>query len=374
MAQKLEASSQSSGDESIESVASSYLVDWPGSYRYKINRSIQEINDNKTYLETVNSSHIDHRTWNMYVNSIRRRLVKKPVELWGSEKEFVEFCRMLDEIPNSSKNKDGEKFESYRTRNASTSSKSNVSKIPTRNLPEMAINESNDPQVDIIKQNLNDHLFHRIYTLAQRDLEGTILSYKALSNVSDLRIPHEWYPYARLMKRKIIYHGGPTNSGKTYHALQRLAEADPNMGGGLYCGPLRLLALEVYENLNRKGIPTDLLTGQEKRVLPYATHISSTLEMVNIQKDFDVAVIDEIQMIAHEQRGHAWTRALHGLRAREIHVCGGLEALNIVRNLVEDAGDDFELIEYKRLSKLKVYITILYIFILISYSNPNPNT
>lgn len=37
---------------------------------------------------------------------------------------------------------------------------------------------------------------------------------------ADMERPQEWYPAARLMKRKIIYHGGPTNSGKTYHALQ----------------------------------------------------------------------------------------------------------------------------------------------------------
>jgi ATP-dependent RNA helicase SUPV3L1/SUV3 len=43
------------------------------------------------------------------------------------------------------------------------------------------------------------------------------------------------------MKRKIIYHCGPTNSGKTYEALQRLKQAD----NGMYCGPLRLLAMEV---------------------------------------------------------------------------------------------------------------------------------
>lgn len=58
------------------------------------------------------------------------------------------------------------------------------------------------------------------------------------------------------MKRKIIYHGGPTNSGKTYHALQRLKAADPEKGGGIYLGPLRLLALEVYEQLNEEGTGT----------------------------------------------------------------------------------------------------------------------
>ncbi len=60
-------------------------------------------------------------------------------------------------------------------------------------------------------------------------------------------------PDCSIMKRKIVYHGGPTNSGKTYHALQRLKAADPLHGGGVYLGPLRLLALEVYDRLNEEG-------------------------------------------------------------------------------------------------------------------------
>ena len=75
--------------------------------------------------------------------------------------------------------------------------------------------------------------------------------------------------------------------------------------------------------------------------------------MVNLQKDYDVAVIDEIQMIADSQRGYAWTRALHGLRANEIHVCGGLEALNVIQAFAEDVGDVFEVRKYERLSPLK---------------------
>ena len=93
---------------------------------------------------------------------------------------------------------------------------------------------------------------------------------------------------------------------QTYNALKRLAEADPAKGGGLYAGPLRLLALEVYENLNRQGVLTNLATGQEKRFVPGATHASSTLEMVSMTKDYDVAVIDEIQMIGDVDRGSAW--------------------------------------------------------------------
>ena len=58
---------------------------------------------------------------------------------------------------------------------------------------------------------------------------------------SDLTDPPNWYPEARAMNRKIIFHAGPTNSGKTYHALERFMTAK----SGIYCGPLKLLAVEV---------------------------------------------------------------------------------------------------------------------------------
>jgi ATP-dependent RNA helicase SUPV3L1/SUV3 len=57
----------------------------------------------------------------------------------------------------------------------------------------------------------------------------------------DIKFPHKWFPLARKIKRKIYYHMGPTNSGKTYEALTSLAKAK----NGIYCAPLRLLAWEV---------------------------------------------------------------------------------------------------------------------------------
>ena len=50
---------------------------------------------------------------------------------------------------------------------------------------------------------------------------------------------------ARQQRRKVIAHVGPTNSGKTYKALQSFMKAE----SGVYCGPLRLLAHEVYEKV-----------------------------------------------------------------------------------------------------------------------------
>ena len=62
--------------------------------------------------------------------------------------------------------------------------------------------------------------------------------------------PEEEYPGAREMKRRFILHVGPTNSGKTHDALERLKEC----GHGAYFGPLRLLALESMTSLILRGL------------------------------------------------------------------------------------------------------------------------
>ncbi|KAF0733463.1 hypothetical protein Ae201684P_005207 [Aphanomyces euteiches] len=178
----------------------------------------------------------------------------------------------------------------------------------------------------------------------------------SLQEITDLRLPHTWFPKAHAMKRKIIYHAGPTNSGKTYEALQRLKQAE---NGGLYCGPLRLLALEIYETLNMDGVYCSLITGEEKREIPLATHVSCTVEMCSSTTPYDVAVVDEIQMIGDPERGWAWTRALSCLQAKEIHVCGSMEAVELVKNFAQVGGDDFDLKTYERRSPLNIDATPL---------------
>mmetsp|Transcript_16505 Transcript_16505/g.40327 ORF Transcript_16505/g.40327 Transcript_16505/m.40327 type:complete len:948 (-) Transcript_16505:607-3450(-) len=180
--------------------------------------------------------------------------------------------------------------------------------------------------------------------------EKLILQFQTLDSKTDLTKPHEWYSYARLDRRKIIFHGGPTNSGKTYAALQRLKAAKQ----GLYLGPLRLLAAEIYETLTEDGIYTNLFTGQERREIPFSTHASATVEMCSTEDEYDVVVLDEIQMIADDARGAAWTKALMGLRCKEIHVCGGWEAKKIVQKIAKACGDEFEVHKYERFSKLNV--------------------
>lgn len=154
----------------------------------------------------------------------------------------------------------------------------------------------------------------------------------------------ELYPAARLMKRHFVLHIGPTNSGKTYDAKKRLI----NASDGIYLGPLRLLAYEVCMDLREKGVHCSLITGEEEDLDPESTVQSSTIEMANMSKEYDVAVIDEAQMIADIERGGNWTKAILGLCAEEIHVCMAPEAEFIVTELIRSCNDTFEVVRHKR--------------------------
>ena len=156
--------------------------------------------------------------------------------------------------------------------------------------------------------------------------------------------PKDEYILARNIKRKVIVHLGETNTGKTYNAVERLKLAK----NGVYLSPLRILALENYEKLNNQNIVCNLLTGEEEIIKEGATHTSCTIEKLDIKKEYDIAIIDEIQMIDDSQRGAAWTRALLGLRCKEIHLCGALNAKEVVERILSDCQDEFEFKEYKR--------------------------
>jgi ATP-dependent RNA helicase SUPV3L1/SUV3 len=173
--------------------------------------------------------------------------------------------------------------------------------------------------------------------------------------LSELKNPGEAYPEARKMKRKIIMHVGPTNSGKTYHALQRFR----NTESGIYCGPLRLLAHEVYEKSKADGIACNLLTGEERKESDGVNRWSSTVEMASTTRKFDVAVIDEIQMISDSQRGWAWTQALYGIQADEIHLCGEERSVELIKKLCKSIGEEVQVKHYKRLTGLEIDPTSL---------------
>ncbi|GJD09206.1 ATP-dependent RNA helicase SUV3L, mitochondrial [Galdieria sulphuraria] len=167
---------------------------------------------------------------------------------------------------------------------------------------------------------------------------------------ADLRLPHLLFPEARKRRRKIVYHFGPTNSGKTYFAMERLKSAK----NGVYAGPLRLLAWEAFEKMNADGVFTNLMTGEEKKIIPFASHIACTIEMLSTEEEYEVAVLDEIQMIGDAQRGWSWTRGLLGVQASEVHVCGDPSTKELLKQLAQRCGDEFEEKEYFRQTSLEI--------------------
>jgi ATP-dependent RNA helicase SUPV3L1/SUV3 len=145
------------------------------------------------------------------------------------------------------------------------------------------------------------------------------------------------FDVASRMARRFIALLGPTNSGKTHRAMEHLAQA----GSGMYLAPLRLLALENYERLqNATGkdgepIKVSLITGEERRIAEGGTHVASTVEMLDTKTPVEVAVIDEIQMLADRDRGAAWTAAVCGAPASVVYLVGAPEARRAIEALAE---------------------------------------
>lgn len=160
--------------------------------------------------------------------------------------------------------------------------------------------------------------------------------------------PEMEFPDALAMKRKFVLHIGPTNSGKTFQALERLKKAPR----GIYLGPLRLLALEVYERMKDFGVPAMMLTGQECIEDENSRITAATVEMADFDTYYDIAVIDEAQLMADPERGHSWTKAILGLRAGEIHVCCSPAAEKVLTHLIRLCNDTYTIHYYERKTQL----------------------
>jgi ATP-dependent RNA helicase SUPV3L1/SUV3 len=158
------------------------------------------------------------------------------------------------------------------------------------------------------------------------------------------------FPLARSLRRRLIFHTGPTNSGKTYTAFQQLKKA----GTGYYLAPLRLLALEGYESLRDDGVSASLITGEEQLLDEDATHISSTIEMLNFETEVDCCVIDEVQMIDDRDRGWAWANAIIGAPAKTVIMTGSPNAREAIIALAEYLGEPLDIIEFERKNPLEL--------------------
>ncbi len=150
-----------------------------------------------------------------------------------------------------------------------------------------------------------------------------------------------------MSKNKITAVLGPTNTGKTFLAIETMLSFDTGMIGF----PLRLLAREVYDKIIQKvdASKVALITGEEKIIPLNAKYFLCTVESMPVDKVLDFVGIDEIQMCSDHERGHIFTDRLLNLRGEKLTMLMGS---NTIKSIIQKLDDDIEFINKQRLSKL----------------------
>lgn len=147
---------------------------------------------------------------------------------------------------------------------------------------------------------------------------------------------------------EVVFHLGPTNSGKTHDSLLALARS----GSGVYAAPLRQLAHEAYARLSAELPPgtVGLSTGEEE-IDPFAPIVCCTVEKAPMRGE--LLVLDESHWVADPDRGHHWARLLLTGDFRVMHLISAAEAYLLLKPLVADA-ERVTVVNHKRLSRLDV--------------------
>ncbi len=140
---------------------------------------------------------------------------------------------------------------------------------------------------------------------------------------------------------------GPTNTGKTHLAVERMC----GHASGMIGLPLRLLAREIYDRVVAlKGVrEVALITGEEKIVPPRANYFICTVEAMPLGREVEFMAIDEIQLCTDPERGHVFThRLLHARGKHETMLLGAGTMANLIRRLLPKA----EIVTRERFSSL----------------------
>ena len=147
--------------------------------------------------------------------------------------------------------------------------------------------------------------------------------------------------------KKIIALLGPTNTGKTHDAIEKMLEFD----SGIFGLPLRLLAREVYEKCVKKigSSKVALITGEEKIIPNDADYFICTVESMPKDKAVDFVAIDEIQMCADKERGHIFTDRLLYARGEKWTMFLGSQ---IMKSIIYELVKEVEFLKKERFSKL----------------------
>ena len=147
--------------------------------------------------------------------------------------------------------------------------------------------------------------------------------------------------------QKIVALLGPTNTGKTYVAIEKMLEFET----GIFGLPLRLLAREVYDKcVNKVGSDkVALITGEEKIIPNGANYFICTVESMPKDKLVDFVAIDEIQMCADRERGHIFTERMLESRGTKLTMLLGSQ---VMAKIIEELIDNVDFEKKDRYSKL----------------------
>ena len=147
--------------------------------------------------------------------------------------------------------------------------------------------------------------------------------------------------------QRIIALLGPTNTGKTHVAIEKMLEYKT----GIFGLPLRLLAREVYDKcINKIGVErVALITGEEKIIPSTADFFICTVESMPKDKQVEFVAIDEIQMCADRERGHIFTERMLELRGSKLTMFLGSQ---IMERIINDLVDNVKFEKKDRYSKL----------------------
>ena len=129
---------------------------------------------------------------------------------------------------------------------------------------------------------------------------------------------------------------GPTNTGKTHLAVERML----GHASGMIGFPLRLLARENYDRIVREKGPSRvaLITGEERIVPPRPAYFVCTVEAMPLDRPVEFLALDEVQLAADRERGHVFTdRILRARGSAETMLLGAGTARRLIRRLVRDA-------------------------------------
>jgi len=140
---------------------------------------------------------------------------------------------------------------------------------------------------------------------------------------------------------------GPTNTGKTHLAVERML----GHASGMIGLPLRLLAREIYERIVRlRGTAAvAMITGEEKIIPPRPHYWVCTVEAMPLEREVEFLAVDEIQLVADPERGHVFTsRMLHARGRFETMFLGAGTMAPLMRRLIPD----IEVVTRERLSSL----------------------